>query len=353
MTTIREVSMSINKLFIKFVAIAGISLFSFSPVHAGSHSKGSIVSFNGPAGEAYIGRFIKGIKATAELKGFDIKVYENQFNQAEQDQQVQQVLAAGQLPDVFIWWPSDAVAGLGSLRALAKTGVPVLKINQLPNDQDKQYIFGYAGPDDRLRARNAGYMIREAAAAKKAAGGEGFNVLALSYPHSYGGYDLSINAFKEAIAGSDLKIIGDVDEGFGQANGYKGAAKMIAKLKDEGIHFVYGMDDAILTGGIKAFEEAGYQMGEDVIAVGTVCNGDKQLIEEGKQFGTTLQSPLHEGQLAIKMVEEYLNTGKLENYINFTPNPSITKDTIETTALRGFDGKLYTVEELCSGAWAD
>ena len=53
------------------------------------------------------------------------------------------------------------------------------------------------------------------------------------------------------------------------------------------------------------------------------------------------------------LVEEYLNTGKLENYINFTPNPSVTKDTIETTALRGFDGKLYTVEELCSGAWAD
>ena len=63
------------------------------------------------------------------LKGFDIKVFENQFNQAEQDQQVQQVLAAGQLPDVFIWWPSDATAGLGSLRALARTGVPVLKIN--------------------------------------------------------------------------------------------------------------------------------------------------------------------------------------------------------------------------------
>jgi len=126
----------------------------------------SIVSFNGPAGEAYVGRFIKGIKETAALKGFDIKVYENQYNQAEQDQQVQQVLATGQLPDVFIWWPSDAVAGLGSLRALAKTGVPVLKINQLPNEQDKQYIFGYAGPDDRLRARNAGYMMREAAAAK-------------------------------------------------------------------------------------------------------------------------------------------------------------------------------------------
>ena len=316
-----------------------------------AQDKPSIISFNGPAGEAYIGRFITGIKDTAELKGFDIQVFENQFNQAEQEQQVQQVLAAGILPDVFIWWPSDAVAGLGSLRSLARTGVPVLKINQLPNEQDQEYIFGYAGPDDRLRARNAGYMMREAAAAKKAAGGEGFNVLVLSYPHSYGGYGLSINAFKEAIAGSDLNIIGDVDEGFGQANGYSGAAKAIAALRDEGIHFVYGMDDAILTGGIKALEEAGYVMGEDVIAVGTVCNGDKQLIEEGKQFGTTLQSPLHEGQLAIAMVEEYLETGALANYINFTPNPAVTATNIETVALRGFDGKLYGIDELCSGAW--
>lgn len=335
----------------KLLAAAAAASVALTAGMSAAQTKGSIVSFNGPAGEAYIGRFIKGLKETAALKGFDIKVYENQFNQAEQDQQVQQVLAAGQLPDVFIWWPSDATAGLGSLRALARTGVPVLKINQLPNDQDKQYIFGYAGPDDRLRARNAGYMMREAAARKKAEGGEGFNVIVLSYPHSYGGYGLSINAFNDAIAGSDLTIIGDVGEGFGQANGYKGAAKLIAKLRDQGIHFVYGMDDAILTGGIGALEEAGYKMGEDVIAVGTVCNGDKQLIEEGKQFGTTLQSPLHEGQLAIKMVEEFLNTGELENYINFTPNPSVTLDNIETVALRGYDGNLYGIDELCSGAW--
>jgi len=324
--------------------VAGV--FSFSSQAA------SIISFNGPAGEAYIGKFIKGIKATAKLKGYDIEVYENQFNQTEQDQQVQQVLAAGKRPDVFIWWPSDAVAGLGSLRALFKTGVPVLKINQLPNEQDKKYIFGFAGPDDRLRARNAGLMMAEAAKAKKAAGGKGFNVVAVTYPQSYGGYGLSINAFNEAIAGSDLTLIGEVDEGFGQANGYKGAAKMIAKLKDKGIDFVYGMDDAILTGAIKAFEEANYKMGSDVIAVGTVCNGDRQLMEEGKQYGTTLQSPLHEGQLAIKLVEEYLANGKLANYINFTPNPSVTKANMETSALRGYDGKAYTIEELCSGAWA-
>ena len=89
------------------------------------------------------------------------------------------------------------------------------------------------------------------------------------------------------------------------------------------------MDDAILTGGIKALEEAGYNVdwkamdNDSVITVGTVCNGDKQMIEEGKQFGTTLQSPLHEGQLAIKLVQEYMENGKLAEYINFTPNLSL------------------------------
>ncbi len=229
--------------------------------------------------------------------------------------------------------------------------MPVLKINQLPNDQDKKYIFGYAGPERsaagpqrRLHAARGGW--REEGGRR-----QGFNVIVLSYPHSYGGYGLSINAFNEAIKGSDLTVIGDVDEGFGQSNGYKGAAKLIAKVKDQGIDFVYGMDDAILTGGIKALEEAGYTMGEDVIAVGTVCNGDKQLIEEGKQYGTTLQSPLHEGQLAIKLVTEYLKTGKLEKYINFTPNPAVTLDNLDTVAMRGYDGKLYGIDELCSGAW--
>lgn len=331
---------------LKFATLVVLSSMSMSATAA------SIISFNGPAGEAYIGKFISGIKSTAKLKGFDIEVYENQFNQAEQDQQVQQVLASGKRPDVFVWWPSDAVAGLGSLRALHKTGVPVLKINQLPNEQDKKYIFGYAGPDDRLRARNAGIMMVQAAQEKKMAGGTGFNVVALTYPQSYGGYTLSINAFKQAIEGSNLTLIGEVDEGFGQANGYKGAAKLIAKLQGQEINFVYGMDDAILTGGIKAFEEAGYEMGDDVVAVGTVCNGDKQLIEEGKQYGTTLQSPLHEGQLAIKLVEEYLSTGKLENYINFTPNPAVTRANMDTMALKGYDDNVYSIEQLCSGAWA-
>jgi hypothetical protein len=44
----------------------------------------------------------------------------------------------------FIWWPPDAVAGLGSLRKLAKTGVPVLKNQSITLMSKKRHSsFGY------------------------------------------------------------------------------------------------------------------------------------------------------------------------------------------------------------------
>ena len=127
-------------------AVLSVGVSSAAMQARADEKKPLIISFNGPAGEAYIGKFIKGIRASAAAANYDIEIYENQFNQAEEDQQVQQVLSAGRKPDMFLWFPSDAVAGLGSLRALSKTGVPVIKINQLPNDQDTKYIVGYAGP---------------------------------------------------------------------------------------------------------------------------------------------------------------------------------------------------------------
>lgn len=337
---------NISKFLILFVFLV-VAI----PVKALEDTKGLIVSFNGPVKEAYIGKYVRGLKGMAGLKGYEISIFENQFNQSQQNQQIQQYLALGELPDAFIWFPTDDVSGLETLQILAETGVPVLKVNQLPNEFDKEYIIGFAGPDFSLRGRSAGYMMREAAAFKKENGGFGFNVAVLSYPHDFNGYDLTINAFEDAIAGTDLKIVNDVEVGFGRLNGYEGTLELIGNIKDMNIDFVFGMDDSILTGALKAFEDAGKIIGKDIIAVGAVCNGSRSLIDEGKQYGTTLQSPLHEGQLAIKLIDEYLSKGVLEKFINYTPNPPISVENIETSALQGYDGKLYSIRELCTGNW--
>jgi ribose transport system substrate-binding protein len=295
----------------------------------------------------------------AKNAGYDITILENEFNQAQQDEQVQQQLAIGAEPDIWIWWPAEGAAGLGSLRDLHATGIPVLQINQLPSEDAEPFVVAYAGPDDALRARNAGEMMVEAREAWVAAGkelsSEGGNAIGVTYPIAYGGYPLSIEAFHSGLEGSGINFIGESNEGFGSQNGYNGAASLIAQVQDQGIDFIYGMDDAILQGAIQALEEAGYKVGvpedgadADIIAVGTVCNGDRQLFEEARQYGTTLQAPLLEGQLAIQVADEYLTNGSVANFLNYTPNPKVRYNEWQDFTLKGFDGNDYAMDELCT-----
>lgn len=116
--------MSGRRLSTRYLVAVALAFGFYSSSAFADEKKPLIISFNGPAGEAYIGKFIKGIKATASDNGYDIEVYENQFNQAEQDQQVQQVLAAGKKPDVFLWWPSDATAGLARFARSTRPAFP-------------------------------------------------------------------------------------------------------------------------------------------------------------------------------------------------------------------------------------
>lgn len=310
---------------------------------------GELIAFTPARSERYVNGLITGLQTEAANACYEITILENEFNQTQQDQQVQQQLAIGEEPDMWIWWPAEGAAGLGSLRDLHATGIPVLQINQLPTEEAEPFVVAYAGPDDALRARNAGLMMVELA---EELGIEEANAVAVTYPIAYGGYSLSIDAFNEAIADSGITLIEESNEGFGSQNGYNGMAALLAQLQDEDFTFIYGMDDAILQGAIQALEEAGLTVGfdetADVIAVGTVCNGDRQLFEEGRQYGTTLQAPLLEGQLAIQVADEYLTNGEVENFLNFTPNPAVLYNEWEDFTLEGFDGMEYTMNELCT-----
>jgi len=310
---------------------------------------GEIIAFTPARSERYVNGLITGLQNEAANACYDITILENEFNQAEQDQQVQQQLAIGAEPDMWIWWPAEGAAGLGSLRDLAGTDIPVLQINQLPTEEAEPFVIGYAGPDDALRAANAGEMM---AALAEEFEMESANAIGVTYPVAYGGYSLSIEAFNGAIEESPIELIAESNEGFGSQNGYNGTAALLAQLQDEEIDFIYGMDDAILQGAIQALEEAGFTVGvdeeADIIAVGTVCNGDRQLFEEGRQYGTTLQAPLLEGQLAIQVADAYLTDGEVENFLNFTPNPPVIYNEWQDYMLEGFDGVEYTMNELCT-----
>ncbi len=341
---------SISILTVLVVAITAVMVVSAQDVaETCEEVAGEIIAFTPARSERYVNGLITGLQNEAANACYEITILENEFNQAQQDQQVQQQLAIGAAPDMWIWWPAEGAAGLGSLRDLAGTDIPVLQINQLPTEEAEPFVIGYAGPDDALRARNAGEMMVELA---DELGIEEANAIAVTYPVAYGGYSLSIDAFNGAIEDSGITLIAESNEGFGSQNGYNGTAALLAQLQDEEIQFIYGMDDAILQGAIQALEENGFTVGvdetADIIAVGTVCNGDRQLFEEERQYGTTLQAPLLEGQLAIQVADEYLTNGEVENFLNFTPNPKVRFNEWSEFTLEGFDGEEYAMNELCT-----
>ena len=328
-----------------------LAILLAAPTAADAAVKGKIVAFYPGSTDTYVGAVIKYLKAEAAAEGYDIEVIENgYFNQQNQDQQVQQYLALGERPTIFLWWPAEQQA-VASLRALYKTGVPVIMINTQPTKETDPYIVGQEGPDDVTRATNAAKMLIEARTKLEDAGhkchSRGCNAVAQTYPSSFGPTSVSLNAFKKGIAGSGINLIGVSDEGFGAANGYTGAQKLIAQYKTTGIDLIYAMDDQILQGSVKALQEAGYTFNKDVAIVGTVCHGDRRLLDEGIEYATTLQSPLLDAQLSVKVIDEYLSNHKLEHHLNFFANPAVRWNEWKTTKLTDYHGVERTMDELC------
>jgi ribose transport system substrate-binding protein len=163
--------------------------------------------------------------------------------------------------------------------------------------------------------------------AMKERGVENAKVIALGYPASYSGYPLSIEAFRNSID-SSIDIVKETP--LARPDLRQSAYIEIVNLIDNNVEFngVYAMDDDILLGAYEALNDRGrvYVKGENdepdaVTLVGTVCNGARELLENGKQYGTTIQAPFLEATLAFDQAMEYIETGKLNETIRLTPNP--------------------------------
>ena len=327
-------------------------LVSSSLVTAPAAAKDKIVAFYPGSTDTYVGAEIKALKEEAAAAGYDIEVFENgYFNQQNQDQQVQQYLALGEKPSLFLWWPADRDAGLGSLRAIAQLGKPVIIVNQPPSAEAEKYLVAFVGNDDVARSTDDGIMMIEARdkmlQSDHKLHSEWGNAIAATFPSTYSSTKPSLDVFLHSVEPAGIKVLGVSDEGFGAANGYTGVSKLIAQYRDQGIDLVYAMDDQILQGAIKALEEAGYKPGIDVMVVGAVCHGDRRLLDEGKEYATSLQSPTLEAQLTIKVAKEYLTTGKVERRVNLMPCPLVRWNEWRSMRQVDYHGVERTMDQLC------
>ena len=315
---------------------------------------GTIVAFIPTTTNTYIAEWGRGAQEAAASLGYNLVIIENNFDQAEQDTQVQQQLGvADENVVAYVWWPSDNEAGVASLRALADSGVPVIQTNQLPYPGSEQYVIGYAGVNDIFNGEVAAGLVVEARDHMVANGvplhGAGGNAIVIGFVAGYqAGIDRSAAAIPILVC-AGVSVLGEVDVGFGPAEGYEGTKQLLAAHRDAGIDLVYAHNSALAEGVIQALEEDGYTPGEDVMVVGGTCHGNLDHLVDGSEFATGLQAARLEGVFSVNTLHEYLTEGSLVSFNNFIPNPPVHSpaytpgsNEIETVKVEGF-----SVAELC------
>ncbi len=335
----------------------------------------SISVFMPSTSNNYIAEWRRGMEAVAADLNFKVTVVENNFDQAEQDLQVQQALASGEMPDIYVYWPSDAKAGIASLRALSQSGIPVVIANQSPQEEALPFVTMYAGANDFLNGQTAGELMLGAREAAKAAGKQfaspGGNLIELQF---VAGYQASVDrnlGFNEATSAAPFNNIATEFAGFDNEAGYKVMSQLIPANKAKGIDFVYAHNDALAAGAMKALEEAGLVPGKDVYVVGGTCHGDLTALESGKQYGTGLQAARLEGNVVTLAVARYFANGGTVTegedspeplpefptttappaFFNYIPNPGIVFSSDQAANVALLDDTLLwgdTMRNLCT-----
>jgi ABC-type sugar transport system substrate-binding protein len=341
-------------------AAALAMLAPFAAGHARADSKGLMVVFMPPGTDNYLAQWQKGARAKAKELGYDIKIIESSRDQAEQDSQVQQEIASGEKVAGYIWWPYVNAAGTGSLRALSKTGVPVVFTNQYPIAGTEKFWTAYAGVNDFLNAETAAKALLKACAESKTVKCD--KGLIITFPAGYSAGSDRVKAFKKATP--NLTVIQEHDAGFMAQEGYKTAAQIIPAHKSE-ITWVYTENDSLAEGVIQALKENGLHPGKDVLVVGGTCHGDTTNLLSGEIIGTGIQAAFLEGWSSVQSTYKALKTGKVldgETYLpadadktpsddgdahrfNFIPNPWVgnTQADLDNFKLWG-----YSFKELCN-----
>jgi len=336
-----------------------------------------VIAFSPTTENNFVALWTKAAKETFEEAGYSVKFYQNNFDQSEEDQQVQQVLATGAEPGAFIYWPSDNEAGIASARRLAAVA-PVIQNNNNVLPEAEEFVSAYGGVNDYADGVVAGELalkMREAfeKEGKKKKGED--NTIIVTYG---GGYQAGIDRVKgieETTKDDPFNVIETVETGFTVEEAFQSVAQVLPKLKSEGIDYVIGVSEFPTLGAIEALNEAGYKPGQDVGVVSGNCQTNFDHLINGEEWGTSIQSPIAEGLVTANVVINYLENGektqgpgteltlapdpdkkpplpKIPAYRNFYPLPLIltegkppaeAKKIIKETTLWG-----QTPEELCA-----
>ena len=356
----------------RFAAVLGMTVFtvaSYQSIADAQDVKGNgkeLVMFTITASNVYGANQIKGAEAEAEKLGYKLTVFQNNFSQPEQDQQVQQYIASGAQPAAIIFWPWVADAAINDVRQLSQLA-PVIQLTQEPNEQSWPYVQAYSGANQILIGKTVGEMLLQARDAAKAAGMEfkspGGNLIIFQHPE---GEKTGTERYKGMIEATKDAPFNEIHLEYGANSpetGYEIGSQVIPKFKGQ-FDFMWVSNQQAANGIIRALKENGIEPGKDVWIVSGDCSGSLDAVKNGETFGTGIQPAAVEGALAVRTAAKLVaNEGKVEGDIiqmdvaadapavdpgppakfNYMPHaPAIGAEGVANTKIWG-----YSADEIC------
>lgn len=227
----------------------------------------------------------------AEYGEFELIVLDAQSDAAIQLDQIKDLIEKD--VDVAIVWPVSSTGIIPGLEALSEAGIPVINTNSGVDESGKDLITAFSGPSDY----NQGYQAGEAMI--EALGGKG-KVVELA---GLAGYDTAIQrsaGFADAIKGSEIEMIESQPADWSAEKAQTIMETYIAKYGDE-IQGIYCADDGTAKGAINALDMAGMNDGSIPITSCTLFACGYDAIADGIQYGSVLQSPILDAELALDL----------------------------------------------------
>ncbi|MBO9112671.1 MULTISPECIES: sugar ABC transporter substrate-binding protein [Rhizobium/Agrobacterium group] len=296
--------------------------------HAELPKSGAIVMFGQSRENPYFGQNAVAVQDIAKKQGWTF-TYVEASSQEQQDSAIQQMLSTGDKPIGVVLNPVSGAAAVASEMALKDAGIPVVILNQVPAPEQADLFVAYGGVNDYLSGQNAAQLL--IAGAKKA-GVELGNGLIVNTVAGHTAAQQRVAGFKDEMKKafpSSSEVLADVHSGgYLENEGYSIGSQIIPANKGK-FNWVYGVNDALAYGAVRAAKESGIQPGKDVLFVGGTCMNSttNAAVKKGELVGTSVQSPYIEGAAAMYALVAYLNTGKVtDGEQNLSPDTPLSID---------------------------
>jgi len=277
----------------------------------------------------YCATHTKAFQRVALAAGIEVKTVVNEFNAADQANQVTQAIA--EKPDAIVLWPADATAIIPSLARIKAANIPVIVTNSMPTTQDDSLFTAYTGPNDYNNGVSAAQAMIQGFKAKSF--GDAGNIIVVTGVPGTPPAIQRLKGITEELAklAPGIKIVGTQPGGWDQTKATTATAALLTQYRSDDIKGIYAQADNMLAGSLAALKQAGLDPSK-FVTVGSNCSIEGyNAIGAGTQYGTVLQSPIADGEAAANAVIKALE-GQTQEKTQYIPAEVITKANLSDCA---------------------